>query len=422
MFCGNSSFVVIITGSPQVNMHRAPTNRPPRSPTDEVITKHLLVTLRGRGADKSSPFHREPWHLHSSHDGKLHVFADELDLRAFHAADVLAGFACDSRFPTGRAVGSPYRIFGVACRLPGGEVTHCGFGLVQKDSGSFRDVWERLREASEARFGQRTSRRLVLCDDDDEPWAIGDLRAVFPDDAVRVSSSYFRGALWRKLTQLGLATVYENDSVPGVREWLRRILAMTRLPAHMVPQVWQWCLGSPPRVVNNPSVACALYAFGLFVENEWVYSVSHPPDAWTHFDVDDGPGSPADLGDEFSWKAKHALPSINPRLVTFLKWLQQCHHANQLRLEQLLGDESNITARVSDDVGDLRAEEEKVREELDVEKRRFVVEFDCRMGLSPCDMAVYRDVVLGYLSRCADVLESNPVFFRGRKVIPSSSR
>jgi hypothetical protein len=341
-----------------------------------------------------------PLHLYSSHDGQVHVFADEGDLKTFHEADVLAGFTCESLFTTSAAC--KYRMFGVVCRLPGGEVNHCALALRRTDSASFRDVWERLREASELRFGQRSSRRLVLCDD--EPWAIGDLRAVFPDDHVRVSSSYFRRELWRRLTLLGLAEVYHKDVVPGVREWLRRILAMTRLPSHMVPQVWQWCLGSPP-VVDNPSVACALYAFGLFVENQWVYSVSHPPGTWTHFDVDDVPELKADLKYDFCAKLKDKFGTTKyPPVAEFVTWFQQYHDANKVRPEQQEILERPRRPNVVVVKQRASRDEQKLREDMEAEKRRFVVEYERRVTSNPCDMVAYRDVVLGYLSRCADVL------------------
>ena len=49
----------------------------------------------------------------------------------------------------------------------------------------------------------------------------------------------------RRVNNEGLKSVYEGDSHPLVKQWIRQIMATTLLPAFAVPLIWE-TLKQPP--------------------------------------------------------------------------------------------------------------------------------------------------------------------------------
>jgi hypothetical protein len=205
-------------------------------------------------------------------------------------------------------------------------------------------------------------------------------------------------ALFRNIQRFGLQAVYQNDSVPGVKLWLRRIMAMTQLPAQEVHRAWWWCLKHPP-AVRDPVIAEKLRQFSDYFESTWLTSTIYPPEMWSHYD--NSGHKTTNHGEGFHSKLKHAFPSVHPPLPDFLRWLQQYHHTNQIRLQQLLDP-----GRVPDPKPQ-EAKYRKLHDDLEAEKQRFYNDYQNRVVPSGFHIAVYCDVVLGYLTRCAYLVGAN---------------
>ena len=264
-----------------------------------------------------------------------------------------------------------------------------------KNAALYTEMWQKMKEASEQLYGPPTTRKIIMIDF--ETGAIPALRNVFPNDVVKGCTFHFRQALFRHVQSCGLQSIYRNDSVPGVKRWLQTIMAMTQLPANMVRHAWFWCLKSPPYVAD-PVVAQALRNFSNYFQHTWIDNPMYPPEMWTHFDHSGM--KTTNVGEGFHSKLKHVFPTVHPPLPEFLKWLQMYHHTNQIRLQQLLNPNR---------VPDPKPQEEKYRkihEDLEMEKSRLCHEYHFRMAHHPT-AAVWCDVVIGYLSRCAHLVGAN---------------
>jgi hypothetical protein len=139
--------------------------------------------------------------------------------------------------------------------------------------------------------------------------------------------------------------------------------------------------------------------FSDYFEATWVTSTRFPPEMWTHFDHSGHKTTNHVEG--FNSKLSYAFPAVHPPFPEFLKWLQQYHHTNQIRLQQLL-DPGQVP-------NPKRQEKKyrKLREDLEIEKQRFQVAYQNRVTPNPTDVTVFRDVILNYLARCAYLVGAN---------------
>ena len=83
-------------------------------PDPRFIPEEFLVTYRGR-VMVNSRYYLEPWHLYSSQDGRMHIFADEWDLRAFHAAELVMADGTFKYCPSTETRDKFYQIYSIFC-------------------------------------------------------------------------------------------------------------------------------------------------------------------------------------------------------------------------------------------------------------------------------------------------------------------
>ena len=97
-------------------------------PDPHEIPEEFLVTFRGREM-VNSRHHLEPWHLYSSQGGLMHIFADAVDLKAFHSAQLVMADGTFKYCPSTSTPDKFYQIYSIFCVLHG-EGKHCGFALL----------------------------------------------------------------------------------------------------------------------------------------------------------------------------------------------------------------------------------------------------------------------------------------------------
>jgi hypothetical protein len=161
----------------------------PVIPDPRVIPEEFLTTYRGR-VMVNSPHYLEPWHLYSSANGRMHIFADHWDLKAFHAAELVMADGTFKYCPSTETPDKFYQIYSIFCVLHG-EGKHCGFALLPgKDAALYVEMWQKMKEASESLFGPAVGRKIIMIDF--ETGAIPALRSVFPTALIKGCSFHFR--------------------------------------------------------------------------------------------------------------------------------------------------------------------------------------------------------------------------------------
>ena len=152
---------------------------------------------------------------------------------------------------------------------------------------------------------------------DFEPAAINTLSQVFPTVRVNGCSFHFRQAMMRRMQREGLKAAYEVDE-SAVRVWLRRIMAMTMLPAFAIPLMWEH-MRFPPKsgdlLTDAKSSSFAAYVGSTWIDGEF------PPSMWSHFD-NLGPRT-TNLAEGWHNGLNSSLGVSHPSLRTFLDWLQR---------------------------------------------------------------------------------------------------
>jgi len=165
---------------------------------------------------------------------------------------------------------------------------------------------------------------------DFESASINAIQQVFPSATLKGCSFHFRQALMRRIQRDGLRSAYETDEAPEVRQWLRRIMAMTLLPAFAIPLIWQ-VLQHPP-VTGNLVLDAKTGTFATYVDGTWING-SFPPSLWSHFD-NLGPRT-TNLAEGWHNGLNTLLGVSHPSTRTFLDWLQRYQFEIQSRCLQL---------------------------------------------------------------------------------------
>lgn len=128
----------------------------------------------------------------------------------------------------------------------------------------------------------------------------------------------------------GLQNAYNSHDPPEVRQWARRVMAMSNLPAMFVPYAWRM-LRSPPLVADQ-QLGQKLQSFARYFERTWICG-SFPTSLWTHYDHI----GPRTTNNAEGWhnSINHTFGIAHPSLTTFLNWLQKYQFQVQCRGLQL---------------------------------------------------------------------------------------
>jgi len=200
--------------------------------------------------------------------------------------------------------------------------------LPNKTTETYVELFSALRDALLTSFGSIGNITTVLTDF--ERAVINAVSQVFPNVTVKGCSFHFRQAMMRRIQREGLKAAYEVDQSP-VREWLRRVMAMTMLPAFAIPLMWEH-LKNPP-LSGDPLTDAKAASFATYVTTTWIEG-DFPPSMWSHFD-NLGPRT-TNLAEGWHNGLNTSLGVAHPSLRAFLDWLQRYQFEIQCRVLQLL--------------------------------------------------------------------------------------
>ncbi|KAL3691494.1 hypothetical protein R1sor_005145 [Riccia sorocarpa] len=113
--------------------------------------------------------------------------------------------------------------------------------MSNKDREAYISLFRNLKDLV-VRRGRRFSSQQILSDF--ESGLIPAIRDEFPQSLHRGCYFHFTQAIWRKVQQLGLSTVYTNNE--SVRGRIRQLMALGFLPVARVPEGLQTIIDSMP--------------------------------------------------------------------------------------------------------------------------------------------------------------------------------
>jgi len=204
--------------------------------------------------------------------------------------------------------------------------------LPNKTRRTYLELFGALRDELVSTYGGPGEHVFLT---DFEIAAIQAIQETFGDCTVKGCTFHFRQAIMRRVNNEGLKSLYEGDSHPLIKQWIRQIMAMTLLPAFAVPLIWE-TLKQPPRT-GQPEVDTKIVALMTYVESTWIKG-DFMPSLWTHYD-NNGPRTTNQAeGWHNSLNSRFGMP--HPSMRTFLDWLQKCQYEVQVRGIQLAAQRS----------------------------------------------------------------------------------
>ena len=281
------------------------------------------MTLRGREVADGDPAKDEKFLAYSGQGGRLLVFCAPTELEVLHGSEYVV---CDGTFEM--CPDTAYQLYTLH-GFSAGEALPLVYALLpNKTHDTYVEMFAAVRSALNATFGTSCGRahRFLI---DYEVAAIQAIQQVFPEAVVKGCCFHFRQAVLRRVQQEGLKTVYEDKDSAG-RQWIRRLMSMTMLPAFAVSHAWQW-LQHPP-LTGDTVTDGKLQALAEYFKRTWI-SGQFPPSLWSHYD-NLGPRTTNHAeGFHSSLNARFGLP--HPSLRSFLHWLQQMQFEVHCRILQL---------------------------------------------------------------------------------------
>jgi hypothetical protein len=304
-----------------LNRHRIADHMPVPDPLN--IPDELRVTLRGRQLAVDDANYGERFLLHRSIDGKLLVFCADTELKVLHDSEYLV---CNGTFEM--APTSTFQLYTVHGYLNGEGMALFWALLPNKTQGTYVEMWTAVRDALVSKFGDTGNIWCFLTDF--ELAAIHAIQEVFPQTNVKGCTFHFRQAIMRHVGNEGLQTVYNSRNPSSIREWIRQLMAMSMLPAFVVPYAWEFLKVPPPTA--DPHLDVKLQSFANYFERTWI-SGSFPHHLWTHFDHE----GPRTTNQAEGWHnaLNHRFGIPHPSLTNFLNWLRKRQYDVQCRGIQL---------------------------------------------------------------------------------------
>jgi hypothetical protein len=264
--------------------------------------------------------------LYSGQEGRLLVFCADTELESIYYSHFLI---CDGTFEM--SPDSAYQLYTIHGYVEGDEGKE-GMPLLwallpNKSKQTYVELFQALHRALTVKYGDAGDHVFLT---DFERAAIMAIEETFKC-TVKGCTFHFRQAILRHVQNEGLRFAYYGNSHPTVRKWIRKIMAMSLLPAFVVPMIWNGVLKTPPPT-GQPEVDLKTAAFAAYVENTWING-DFPPSLWTHFD-NEGPRT-TNLAEGWhnSLNSKFGVP--HPSMRTFLDWLQKAQFDIQAREMQL---------------------------------------------------------------------------------------
>jgi len=136
-----------------------------------------------------------------------------------------------------------------------------------RKASDYRSVLRALKAACSGEY------RVSICVADFEKAAWKAFRQVYPEISMKGCVFHFTQAIWRKVQELGLQVMYQNDDT--YYSYIRRLMALPYLPANKIVKNFE-CL-------ERTATTQALVDLTAYIRHTWIESSTWPPADWCVF-------------------------------------------------------------------------------------------------------------------------------------------
>lgn len=285
----------------------------------------LQVTERGRHADQDSPFHGERWLLASSRENQVVIFASDQDITTIFSSQHIIMDGTFKVAPDGFAQLYTIHVWGAH----GHEASPVIHALMRsKNIAAYVFLFERIRQKLQENHGGLGALSEVHMDY--ELAAHQAMRQIFPEIRLRGCNFHFSQALNRKLQQLGLRRIWNDDGVNG--EWIGCLKALAMLPPFLIRPAFQTIMGNPP-AQENGRLDEQFLTFRQYFENTWLNG-QFPVEIWSQYD-NTGPRTTNHAEGYHNRLNMADMRDMHLALRNFLHLLQPLHNRDQIRVRNL---------------------------------------------------------------------------------------
>lgn len=228
------------------------------------------VNIQGTWAES---WQDERFLLHIDNDWGISIFATDDDLRTLSQC---RNVYMDGTF---RSCPRPYeQFFTILGNYHGHIIPLCKVLMVNRDIGSYRQVFSVLKQRIRLITHSRWRPRKIVCDF--EQGLINAAETEFPNASIRGCYFHFTQSLWRRIQELGLSVGYRDDV--SLQGFLRKILALGYLPLQLVAMNFN-LIRAGEEAVRLIRRYPSLRNFLDYVHNNYING-TFPPQLWNVYD------------------------------------------------------------------------------------------------------------------------------------------
>lgn len=156
---------------------------------------------------------------------------------------------------------------------------------------------------------------------------------VFPDVSIKGCFFHYTQCIWRKVQNLGLATIYQSD--PDLYKFVRRAAVLPLVPQTLIDDVWLEAMA------HSPDTESARLFADYMVET-WLEGLFSRT-SWNHFDTD-GHRTTNHL-EGWHHKLNRLTMKAHPNVFELIAVLQTEQAANEVKILQLEGGSAPVAKR-----------------------------------------------------------------------------
>lgn len=139
---------------------------------------------------------------------------------------------------------------------------------------------------------------------------------------------HFDQSIYRHIQSIGLQVNYNTDNPPGIRKWLRRIMALPLVPPIRLPGVYQEIIRQAPQIPDVP-IMHQYVDQTYMAQNGALFDVAH----WNVFGTDN---RTTNMCEGFHRALNEAVSVRHPSVYRLIEVFKEIEASNERTIAQLL--------------------------------------------------------------------------------------
>ena len=174
---------------------------------------------------------------------------------------------------------------------------------------TYKRVFQSIKQSTTLQF--RPAKIMT----DYEQGAISAFTEEFPNAQVKGCHFHFTQAIWRRIQELGLVTLYKEN--PEVRAWLGKFKSLAFVPLNLVENAFNYLISIQP---HSPHVD-KFNLFYNYIRTTWLDGSKFPPALWNHYETI-GPRTNNHL-EGYNFNINNEIDSNHPNIFSLINTLKE---------------------------------------------------------------------------------------------------